>query len=33
MHRVPVNSVVLKSVMFSNVTVDIAFPRRSVQLV
>ena len=26
MHRVPVNSVVRKSVMFSNVIVDIAFP-------
>ena len=29
MHRVPVNSVVRKSVMFSGVIVDIAFPRRS----
>ena len=29
MRRVPVNSVVRKSVMFSNVIVDIAFPRRS----
>ena len=29
MRRVPVNSVVCKSVMFSNVIVDIAFPRRS----
>ena len=29
MRRVPVNSVVRKSVMFSGVIVDIAFPRRS----
>ena len=29
MRRVPVNSVVRKSVMFSNVIVDIAFPRHS----
>ena len=29
MRRVPVNSVVRKSVMFSNVIVDIALPRRS----
>ena len=29
MRRVPVNSVVRKSVMFSNVIVDIAFPRLS----
>ena len=29
MHRVPVNSVVRRSVMFSNVIVDITFPRRS----
>ena len=29
MRRVPVNTVVRKSVMFSNVIVDIAFPRRS----
>ena len=29
LRRVPVNSVVRKSVMFSNVIVDIAFPRRS----
>ena len=28
MRRVPVNSVVRKSVMFSNVIVDIAFPQR-----
>ena len=28
LRRVPVNSVVLKSVMFSNVIVDIAFPQR-----
>ena len=28
MRRVPVNSVVPKSVMFSNVIFDIAFPRR-----
>ena len=29
LRRVPVNSVFRKSVMFSNVVVDIAFPRRS----
>ena len=29
LRRVPFNSVVRKSVMFSNVIVDIAFPRRS----
>ena len=29
MRRVPVNSVVRKSVMFSDVIVDIALPRRS----
>ena len=29
LRRVPVNSVVRKSVMFSNVIIDIAFPRRS----
>ena len=29
MRKVPINSVVRKSVMFSNVIVDIAFPRRS----
>ena len=28
MHRVPVNSVVCKSLMFSNVIVDITFPCR-----
>ena len=29
LHRVLVNGVVRKSVMFSNMIVDIAFPRRS----